>query len=55
MDIEKMSEQELKALVYDQMVLVNQSQNNIKILEAEIAKRKKPTVVVPEKNEQKET
>ena len=30
---------ELKAAVYDQMVVVEQAQNNIKILNAEIAKR----------------
>ena len=37
--IEEMSVSELKALAYDQVVLLQQTQNNINILQAEIAKR----------------
>jgi len=41
MDIIKMSIEQLKALCYDQIVLFNQAQNNINIIQAEIAKRQK--------------
>ena len=34
------SVQELKAMVYDQMVNAEQSRNNIQVLNAELAKRK---------------
>jgi hypothetical protein len=38
--IEEMSIDELKALAYDQVVLLQQTQNNINLLQAEIQKRK---------------
>jgi len=38
--IEEMSIGELKALAYDQVVLLQQTQNNINLLQAEIQKRK---------------
>lgn len=38
-----MSETELKALAYDQAVLLNQTNNNIKLIEAELASRTQPT------------
>jgi hypothetical protein len=41
MDISKMTVEELKALAYDQIVLLNQTQTNLNILQAEIAKRAK--------------
>ena len=37
--IEEMSVSELKALTYDQFILLQQTQNNINILQAEIAKK----------------
>ena len=37
--IEELSVSELKALAYDQVVLLQQTQNNINIIQAEIAKR----------------
>ena len=36
MDIEKMTIQELKALAYDQLVLLQQTQNNMQLLENRI-------------------
>jgi len=39
MDITKMSITELESLAYKQVVLLGQTQKNIQILEAEIAKR----------------
>lgn len=39
MDITTLSVQELKALVYDESVRIEQSQNNVRIINAEIAKR----------------
>lgn len=42
MDIKKLSIQELKAFAYDQLVLIEQGQANIKIINAEIAERNKP-------------
>lgn len=39
MDISTLNMTELKALAYDQLVLLQQTQNNIRILEAEIQKR----------------
>jgi len=38
--IEEMTIDELKALAYDQVVLLQQTQNNINLLQAEIQKRK---------------
>ena len=38
--VEEMSIEELKVLAYDQIVLLNQTQNNISVIQAEIAKRK---------------
>ena len=37
--IEEMSVSELKALAYDQFILLQQTQNNINILQAEIQKK----------------
>ena len=39
--VEAMSVEELKALCYDQIVLLQQAQNNVNILQAEINKREK--------------
>jgi hypothetical protein len=39
MDITTLSLTELKALAYEQLVLLNRTQNNLKIIEQEIAKR----------------
>jgi hypothetical protein len=39
MDISKLSVVELESMAYKQVVLLNQTQKNIQILEAEIAKR----------------
>jgi hypothetical protein len=38
--LEQMTVDELKALAYDQLVLLQQTQNNINLLQAEINKRK---------------
>ena len=37
--IEDMTVEEIKALCYDQLVLLQQTQNNINLLQAEINKR----------------
>ena len=37
--VEEMTVEELKALAYDQVVLLQQTQNNINILQAEIQKK----------------
>jgi hypothetical protein len=39
LDITKMSVDELKAICYDQIVLLNKAQQNINIIQAELAKR----------------
>ena len=41
MNLEEMTLEQLKALAYDQIVLLNQTQANISILQAEIEKRLK--------------
>ena len=41
MDITKLSLTELKALCYDQIVLLNQTQANVTLLQNEIAKKEK--------------
>jgi hypothetical protein len=41
MDITKLDENELKALAYEQMKLLQQTQQNLLILETELEKRKK--------------
>lgn len=41
MDIKKLTLEQLKALAYDQLVMVEQSQNNIKVINAEISERNK--------------
>lgn len=38
-DVTKMTVEQIKALAYDQIVLLEQAQNNLKILNAEIQKR----------------
>ena len=44
MDITKLSVVELESMAYKQVVLLSQTQKNIQILEAEIAKRNEPKV-----------
>jgi hypothetical protein len=39
--LEEMTVEELKALAYDQIVLLQQTQNNINLIQAEINKRLK--------------
>ncbi len=39
MDITTMTLEQLKALAYDQIVLLQQTQNNLALLQAEIKKR----------------
>jgi len=50
MDITKLNLEQLKALAYDQVKLLNQTQHNIQVLEAEMAKRK-PAPVPPLKDD----
>ena len=38
--LEQMTVEELKSLAYDQILLLQQTQNNINLLQAEINKRK---------------
>lgn len=38
-DLKQMSLSDLKALAYDQLALIEQNQNNLKIINAEIAER----------------
>lgn len=40
MDITKLTLEELKALAYDQIMLIQQSQNNLNLIQAEIERRK---------------
>ena len=48
LDITKFSVTELKAMVYDEMVLAEQASNNIKVLNAELQKRQsKPVPEAP--------
>lgn len=44
MDITQKTETELKALIYDQLVLRDQTNQNITVLQQELAKRVKPEV-----------
>jgi hypothetical protein len=39
MNIEQMTVEQLKALAYDSLVLIEQSQNNLKLINQELAKR----------------
>lgn len=39
MDITSMTVTELKALAYDQLLLLQQTQNNIRVIEEELRKR----------------
>ena len=39
LDLTKLDVKELKALAYDQLVLIEQSQNNLKLINQEIVKR----------------
>lgn len=41
MDITQLTLEQLKALCYDQLVILNQTQANINVLQAEIQKREK--------------
>jgi len=43
MDITKLTIEQLKALGFDQMVLLQQTQNNLNLILAEIEKRKQAT------------
>jgi hypothetical protein len=43
MDISTLTLTELKALAYDQIMLIQQSQNNLNLIQAEIEKRKQAT------------
>ena len=49
MDLSTLDLKELKALAYDQLVLLQQTQNNIRILEEEIRKRNQETTKLAEK------
>ena len=42
-DITKMTIEELKALAYDLIVMLQQTQNNINVVQAEIVKRQNDT------------
>ena len=53
MDITQMSDEKLKALCYDQIVLLNQAQANINAIQQELAKRRQAEVSPPQ--EKKET
>lgn len=54
MNLEEISIQELKALAFDQMVLLSQTQNNINVLQAEINKREQQEQYKPIKVEKKQ-
>jgi len=41
MDISKLTIEQLKALAYDQIMLIQQSQNNLNLIQAEIEKRRR--------------
>ena len=41
MDLKTLSVEQLKVLAYDQIILLNQTQSNIRVIEAEIAERNK--------------
>lgn len=43
MKLEDLTETEIKAHLYDQIILLQQTQNNIKILETELQKRANET------------
>ena len=47
MDITQMSLEELKALAYDQIVILESAQNNLRQINAEIEKRKDNPIVAP--------
>ena len=50
MDISTLTIEQLKALAYDQIVLIQQSQNNLNLIQAEIQKRMSMTqqTTIPE-------
>jgi phosphoribosyl-ATP pyrophosphohydrolase len=48
MKIEEMSEVELKSMCYDQLVILEQTQMNIKIIQQELQKRSQPKEIVKE-------
>jgi len=48
-DITKMTEEQLKALAYDHLMVLNNTQRNIQLIEAEIAKRQESKEVKKEK------
>jgi hypothetical protein len=49
LDITTLSLEQLKALVYDQLVVLNQTQANINALQAEIQRRSTPEPTPPVK------
>lgn len=57
MDIKTMTVEQLKALAFDQLVLLEQAQNNLKVINAEIQLRNQPELpkeeVKPENKEGK--
>jgi hypothetical protein len=50
MDITKASEVELKALAYDEVVKLEQSQTNLRIINQELAKRRNQPIDTAKKN-----
>ncbi len=44
MDVTKLTVEQIKSMAYDQIVLLEQTQRNLQILNAEIAKRNEPKV-----------
>lgn len=50
MDITSKTTEELKALAYDQLLVLNQTQTNIKLIEQEIAKRNEGHNTTPTKS-----
>jgi hypothetical protein len=48
MNLKEMTKTELQSLCYEQILVVNQAQNNINIIQAELAKRAEADVQVPD-------
>jgi hypothetical protein len=44
MDLKTLTETELKSLGFDQVMLLNQAQNNLNLINQELAGREKPPV-----------
>lgn len=47
MDITQLTEDQLKARAYDNLAQINRLQRGLEALEAELAKRSKPTDTIP--------